>query len=64
MDQPYKSVRSEVKVIVGGVSSGEQPSVTVIYETVGWGKVSRRIVRQLAVPNPLLFQRLVRGRRA
>ena len=58
MSQPYKTVRSEAEVVVGGVSPGERPSVTITYDTVGRGNVARLFVRRLAVPNASLFQRL------
>jgi len=58
MSQSYKTTRSTAEVVVGGVASGEPPTVSVIYSTVGRGGVVRRIVRQLSVTDPSLFQRL------
>jgi len=58
MSQPYKTTRSTAEVVVGGVSLGEHPSITVIYDTVGRGGASRRFVRQLSIADPSLFRRL------
>ena len=58
MSQPYKTTRSTAQVVVGGVSPGEHPSVTVIYATAGKGGVARRFVRQLSVSDASLFHRL------
>ncbi len=61
MEQPYKTVRSKAEVVVGGLSPGEHPSITVVYDTVGKGGAARRFVRQISVSNPSLFQRLEKG---
>ena len=58
MNNPYKVSRVTTVVGVSAVLSGEAPAIKVVYSAKNSRGAARQFVRQVSVPDALLFERL------
>ncbi len=58
MNNPYKVSRVTTVVSVAGVSLGEAPALRIVYSAKNSRGAARKFVRQVSVPDVLLFERL------